>query len=154
MWKYKDKVINEIKDLGEITPFGFIYITTHIPTGKKYIGKKALFHNIKKKLTQKELTYKIGPGRKSLTKTIQKESDWKKYYGSAKYVVDLIKQGKQSEFEREILHICYDKKLLTYFECKYLFEYSVLEHPEIFINDNILGKFFSVDFPKNTEISL
>ena len=31
------------------------------------------------------------------------------------------------------------KKLLTYYECKYLFQYGVLEQNDRYINDNILG---------------
>jgi hypothetical protein len=60
--------------------------------------------------------------------------------------MELIKGGKQEEFTREILQLVPNKKLLTYYECKYLFEYSVLENPEGYFNDNILGKFFTKDF--------
>ena len=145
MWLYKEKVINSIEDMPQDT-FGFIYIVTHKPSGKSYIGKKSLFHNIKKKLTKKELAEQTGPGRKSTTKVVAKESDWKTYYGSAKPILELIKDGKQEEFTREILQLVPNKKLLTYYECKYLFEYSVLENPDGYFNDNILGKFFAKDF--------
>jgi serine/threonine protein kinase len=145
MWLYNKKVINSIEDMPQDT-FGFIYIVTHKPTGKSYIGKKSLFHNIKKKLTKKELAEQTGPGRKSATKVVVKESDWKTYYGSAKPIMELIKGGKQEEFIREILQLVPNKKLLTYYECKYLFQLGVLEHPEGYFNDNILGKFFTKDF--------
>ena len=145
MWLYKEKVIENIEDFPQDT-FGFIYIVTHKPSGKSYIGKKSLFHNIKKKLTKKELAEQTGPGRKSATKVVVKESDWKTYYGSAKPILELIKGGKQEEFTREILKLVPNKKLLTYYECKYLFKYGVLEYPLEYFNDNILGKFFSKDF--------
>lgn len=145
MWLYKNKVIEKLEDFPENT-YGFVYMTTHKLTGISYIGKKSLFHNIKKKLTKKELAEQTGPGRKSSTKTIQKESDWKTYYGSAKPIVELIKDGKHSEFTREILQLVPNKKLLTYYECKYLFKYGVLENPLEYFNDNILGKFFRKDF--------
>jgi hypothetical protein len=145
MWLYKDKVIDSLEDFPEGT-YGFIYITTHNPSGISYIGKKSLFHNIKKKLTKKELAEQTGPGRKSTNKVVQKESDWKTYYGSAKPIVELIKDGKHSEFTREILQLVNSKKLLTYYECKYLFKYGVLENPIEYFNDNILGKFFTKDF--------
>jgi hypothetical protein len=145
MWLHNEKVIEKIEDMPQNT-FGFIYIVTHKPTGKSYIGKKSLFHNIKKKLTKKELAEQTGPGRKSTTKVVVKESDWKTYYGSAKPILALIKDGKQEEFTREILQLVPNKKLLTYYECKYLFEYSVLENPEGYFNDNILGKFYTKDF--------
>jgi len=145
MWLYKEKVINSIEDMPQDT-FGFIYIVTHKPTDKSYIGKKSLFHNIKKKLTKKELAEQTGPGRKSATRVVVKESDWKTYYGSAKPIMELIKGGKQEEFTREILQLVPNKKLLTYYECKYLFQLGVLEHPEGYFNDNILGKFYTKDF--------
>ena len=145
MWLYKEKVINSIEDMPQDT-FGFIYIVTHRPTGMAYLGKKVLYHNVKKKLTKKELAEQTGPGRKSATRVVVKESDWKTYYGSAKPILELIKGGKQEEFTREILKLVPNKKLLTYYECKYLFQLGVLEHPEGYFNDNILGKFFTKDF--------
>jgi hypothetical protein len=144
-WFYDGGWVESIQKFPENT-YGFVYITTHTPSGKSYIGKKALYHNIKKKLTKKELAEQTGRGRKSTTQTIQKESDWKTYYGSAKPIVELIKQGKQGDFSRKILCLAPNKKLLTYYECKYLFKFGVLESPKEWINDNILGKFFTKDF--------
>ena len=143
-----EEVIKEytsIKDFPE-SAFGFVYIVTHKSTGKAYVGKKALYHNITKKLTKKELAEQTGPGRKSVSKKVSKESDWKTYYGSAKPILEMIKNGKQDEFEREILVIVPNKKLLTYYESKILFTLGVLEQPEFYFNDNILGKFFTKDF--------
>ena len=134
-----------IEDFPENT-FGFIYVVKHRPTGKAYIGKKVLYHNVKKKLTKKELAEQTGPGRKSATRVVVKESDWKTYYGSAKPIMELIKGGKQEEFTREILQLVPNKKLLTYYECKYLFINEVLEHPDKWMNDNIQGRFFTKDF--------
>jgi len=145
MWLYNEKVIENINDFPENT-FGFIYIVKHKPTGKAYIGKKVLYHNVKKKLTKKEIAEQTGPGRKSATKVVVKESDWKTYYGSTKQIVELIKDGKQEEFTREILQLVPNKKLLTYYECKYLFINEVLEHPDKWMNDNVLGKFYTKDF--------
>jgi len=145
MWLYENKVIEKIEDFPENT-YGFVYMTTHIPTGISYIGKKALFHNVKKKLTKAELAEQTGPGRKATTKVVQKESDWKTYYGSAKPILEMLKDKKHKEFKREILHVVSNKKLLTYYECKYLFKYGVLEYPLEYFNDNIQGRFFSKDF--------
>jgi hypothetical protein len=50
------------------------------------------------------------------------------------------------EFERKILEFVPNKKLLTYYECKYLFINEVLEAHNNYINDNILGKFYKKDF--------
>jgi hypothetical protein len=145
MWLYKEQVIEKIEDFPQ-DAFGFIYITTHKPSGVSYIGKKSLYHNVKRKLTKKELAEQTGRGRKPTTQVVQKESDWKTYYGSAKPILEILKQGKHDEFTREILQIVNNKKLLTYYECKYLFTYGVLEHPLEYFNDNVLGKFYSKDF--------
>jgi len=83
-------------------------------------------------------------GQKRKRKVV-KESDWKTYYGSHAEIKGLIKEGKQEEFTREILQFVPTKKLLTYFECKYLFINEVLEHKE-YINDNIIAKFYRKDF--------
>jgi len=139
------KEYTSIEDFPENT-YGFVYIVTHTPTGKAYVGKKALYHNISKKLTKKELAEQSGPGRKSTSKKVQKESDWKTYHGSSKSIMEMIKNGKEDEFTREILVIVPNKKLLTYYETKILFTLGVLENPEYYFNDNILGKFFAKDF--------
>jgi hypothetical protein len=145
MWLYNDKEISNLEDF-PVDTYGFIYQVTHVPSGFSYIGKKSLHHNIKKKLTKKQLAEQTGRGRKPTTEVIQKESDWKTYYGSAKPILDLIKEDKQEEFTREILQLVPNKKLLTYYECKYLFVKGVLEEPEKWYNDNILGKFYRKDF--------
>ena len=145
MWLYQNKEINNIEDL-EDNVFGFIYITTHIPTGKKYLGKKSLYHTTNVKLGKKELSnLPVSRGRTKLTKKVTKESDWKTYYGSEEFIKSKIKDKKQDEFTREIIQLVPNKKLLTYFECKHQFQMGVLES-EDFINHNILGKFFTKDF--------
>ena len=144
MWLYNNEVVETIEDI-PVNTFGFIYITTHIPSGISYIGKKSLYHNVKRKLTKKELAEQTGRGRKSTTETIQKESDWKTYYGSEDFIKQRIKEKKQDEFKREIIHFVENKKMLTYFECKYQFMYGVIEN-ENYLNSNILGKFYKKDF--------
>ena len=139
-WLYKDKEINGISDLPN-NAFGFVYQTTHLPTNKKYIGKKSLIYNLKKKLGKKEKALWEGKGRPPVYKRVLKESDWKKYYGSHSF----IKEANEEDLKREILKIAYHKKELTYLECKYQFTLGVLESRS-YLNDNILGKFFDKDF--------
>ena len=144
-WIYKNNSIEDIIQFPNNT-FGFVYMTTHKPTGKSYIGKKVLFHNQKKKLGKKELAALTGiVGRRPSYKLIVKESDWKTYYGSQTDIKKLLVEGKKDEFERIILKCVQTKKQLTYFEIKYQMLYQVLEKPEEFFNDNILGKFFTKD---------
>jgi len=139
-WTYKGKQINEISDLPEGT-FGFVYMTTHTPSDKKYIGKKSLIYNLKKRLGKKEKALWEGKGRPPTFKRVLKESDWKKYYGSHK----ILKEADRGDMTREIIEIAYNKKQLTYLECKHQFSLGVLEDSS-YLNDNILGKFFDKDF--------
>ena len=153
MWLYKKQKIDSIDDMPKDT-YGFIYEVTHTKTNQKYIGKKVLYFERNKRLGKralaalKEERAKKGmKGRTPLKQKVITESDWKTYYGSHKDILKLIKEGKQGEFTKEILHYVPNKKQLTYFECKYLFINEVLEHND-YINDNILAKFYRKDFNK------
>ncbi len=145
-WIYKGIEIENISDFPDGS-FGFIYIITHLPTKKKYIGKKILNFTRKVKLGKKELKkYEGVVGRKPSFKISIKESDWKNYWGSNKELQKLIKIEPPENWDKQIIKIAPTKKLLTYYETKYLFTHQVLENPKEFWNDNILGKFFTKDF--------
>ncbi|MDB4452930.1 hypothetical protein N9145_01985 [bacterium] len=142
MWLYKNKEINSIEDMPADT-FGFVYLVTHTPSGKKYLGKKQLISN-------RTLPPLKGSKRK---RKIQKESDWKTYYGSQTEVKQLVKESKDKlEFVREIIIFTSTKKQLTYFETKLQFVNEVLENDE-YLNSNILGKFFRKDLYDKSVIS-
>lgn len=145
MWLYKGSEINQLTDMPEPQPFGFIYEVTHLPTGRKYLGKKQLISVQNKPLGKKELAL-LTDKRASKKKKVIKESDWKTYYGSNPEIKQLIKEGKQSEFSREILIFVPSKKLLTYYENKFLFINEVIEPHTNYINDNIEGRYFKKDF--------
>ena len=152
-WRYKDQLITEISDMPEST-YGFIYRVTHIPTKKKYVGKKVLFFERNVKLGKKETealkeerkAAGIG-GRVPAKKKVVKESDWKYYYGSQADIKALVRSSKPEDWSREILDFVPTKKLLTYYEIKHIFLNDALEDPD-FLNDNILGKFYQKDFIK------
>ena len=142
MWLYKNKEINSIEDMPTDT-FGFVYLVTHTPSGKKYLGKKQLISN-------RTLPPLKGSKRK---RKVQKESDWKTYYGSQSEVKQLVKESKDKlEFVREIIIFTSTKKQLTYFETKLQFVNEVLENDE-YLNSNILGKFFRKDLYDKSVIS-
>jgi hypothetical protein len=125
---------------------GYIYMTSFLDVNRQYIGKKNFFHNTNVKLGKKELAnLPTARGKKPSKKKVTKESDWKTYYGSSQEVKDLLKITPKDRVIRSVLHICKSKKELTYYECKYLFQYGVLEPESKYINDNILGKFFKKD---------
>jgi hypothetical protein len=121
--------------------FGYIYLTVDTETNRQYIGKKNFFLTQNKKLGKKEAAaLPIKRGKKPTKKKVVKESDWKTYYGSSEEIKSLPKE----RLKRYLVKLCKTSKQLTYYECKYLFEYEVLEN-DIYINDNIQGRFFRKD---------
>ena len=154
MWLYKGEEVNSIDQMPENT-FGFIYEVIHKPSGRKYLGKKVLYFERNKRLSQKAINQLreerkakgIG-GRVPLKQKVVTESDWKEYYGSHKDILKYVKESEdlRGDFEKRILAFVPNKKLLTYYECKYLFINEVLENRDNYINDNVLGKFYRKDF--------
>ena len=145
-WQYNGKELTEVSHFPENT-HGFVYKIEHNPTGRSYIGKKVLYFNRKVKVTKKDLLmYEGVKGRKPTHKRLVKESDWLTYYGSNKVLLELLKKDPIENFSRHIIKFATTKKLLTYYETQYQFMYQVLEKPDMFFNDNILGKFFKKDF--------
>ena len=139
-WSYKGKSVNEVSDMPE-NVHGFVYmITTNI--GKKYVGKKTLFSNRKRKFGKKE-SATVTDKRKKLYEIVNKESDWKTYTGSNKDLNDDIAKGVK--YTREILHYAFGKKNLSYLETKELFLRCVIEEHTNYYNGNIGGKFYNQD---------
>lgn len=131
-WLHNGKEVTE-----EMVPdgaIGFVYVITHIPTNRFYIGKKSL-----------TATRRLKPLKGKVRKrVVRKASDWEKYYSSNEWIKEQIKEGKSEEFRREIIEFCYSKKALSYLEVYYQFKHNVLSN-ENSINENILGKFFRKD---------
>ena len=153
-WTYQGRVITSISDMPEDT-YGFIYEVTYKPSGVKYIGKKVLYFERNKRLGKKALNAlreeraeKGLRGRVPIKQKVISESDWIDYFGSQKEILTLSKEDNAGEnWEKRILQYVPNKKLLTYYETKYLFKNGILEDKDsTYINDNILGKFFRKDF--------
>mgnify|MGYP006121425139 FL=1 len=153
-WSYQGRVITSIKDMPEGT-YGFIYEVIYKPTDTRYIGKKVLYFERNKRLGKKALealkeerAEKGLRGRVPLKQKVVTESDWISYFGSQKEILALSKEDNTGKnWEKRILQFVSSKKLLTYYETKYLFKNGILEDKHsTHINDNILGKFFRKDF--------
>ena len=130
---------------------GFVYKITHKPSGYYYIGKKALYSYRNVKIGKRELeeikedrSQKGIKGRLPKKKKVVKESDWEKYFSSNEWIKEQIKEGKEDDFDREILRFCSTKKSLTYWEVKYQMLDGMLEN-EKSLNNNILGTFYKKD---------
>jgi hypothetical protein len=126
MWIYKGKEITERIQLPG-KAIGFVYSIYNTKTNKTYIGKKILLN----KRTRPPLK---GYKRKRVDYI---ESNWLKYTGSnaetKKWIID--------DCKREIVYICYNRTMMTYYETALQFQLKVLES-EGYLNENILGKFY------------
>jgi len=141
-WFYQNKEVSSIEDFPEGC-YGFVYKITNKTTGKFYIGRKILSNKLTVRLTKKELSEQTGPGRKPTKKKVQKESNWKDYWGSCKPLLAEIKQLGEDKFEREVIKLCFSKKQLTYYEIAYQCKLDVLEVDSY--NENIMSRIFKKD---------
>lgn len=126
----------------EKPPYGYVYKTTNLLTGKFYIGKKAYTHIRKKKLTKKELAA-LPKGRKPKYKKVEVDSKWREYFGSSKELQDDVATYGRENFRVDILRICPNRRTLSYWEVYYQFLYNVLSCDTY--NGNILGRFYRKD---------
>lgn len=88
------KITNNNGDIFEA--YGFIYITTNLLNGKKYLGKKVF----------------------------DKNSTWVNYLGSGKYLSNSIKKYGRNNFSRNIIYIASSKFELEQMEEYYLNIYN------------------------------
>tara|TARA_R110000787_G_scaffold42665_1_gene104843 strand:+ start:1502 stop:1897 length:396 start_codon:yes stop_codon:yes gene_type:complete len=119
-WEYSNKP--------DLSKFGFVYRITNTKTTKAYIGCKQYF------------TYSKGKKKK--------ESNWKSYTGSSKYLNDDIKKIGKDNFKFVIIAEFKNKRSLRYYECYYQMKYNVLvstmegtDEPS-FYNSFVGGKFY------------
>jgi hypothetical protein len=148
MWYYKGSQIKSIEDVPE-SAIGFIYKITNNTTGKFYIGKKSLYSNRKKTISDREKK-KLGminsDGSATSAKRVKrvvKESNWFKYYGSsADLKADITELGKE-QFHREILEFCCTKKYMTFSEMAHQIKEDVLTKESY--NGNIMGRYYRKD---------
>jgi len=97
-------------------PYGFIYLITNLITDKKYIGKKQMISNIKRK----PLKGKNRPRRCVV------ESKWRTYTSSSKELNQDIEKYGISNFKFQIIRFCANKSQMAYFEAKEQFDREVL----------------------------
>lgn len=140
-WIWKGQYVESLDEFPEGT-FGFVYEIVSQETGQRYVGKKQLYsYHTKISRVLNEKTKRWNKVRE-ITST---ESNWKEYFGSSAEVKDLIKRDGKENFNRYILELAPNKKVLTYLELHYQCNLDVLRDPH-YVNSNILGKFFRSDF--------
>ena len=115
---------------------GFVYLITHLPTGKKYLGRKYLKQHRKPKGAKRRVT---------------QESNWKKYYGSCDELKALVKEEGEQNFKREILSLHMTEGKVNFEETRLLFLHNVLteklENGEsAYFNSQILSRYYKKDY--------
>ena len=115
-WIYNDKDFTE-QEIGD--NYGFVYIITHLTTGKKYVGKK-FFYSVRTKII------------KGKRKKLKSFSDWQTYYGSNSELQNDVQTYGVESFKREILHLCRSKGECSYLEAKEQFDRCVLESTDYY----------------------
>lgn len=125
-WTYKGSKLED--DMIPEKAQGFVYIIKHIPSGRKYIGRKLL---TKAKRTQKN-------GKVKRTRV---ESDWRDYWSSSPELKELVEKEGKEQFTREILIFGMSKSEINYVEECLQYFLGVLES-DIWINSNIRSKVF------------
>ena len=111
----------------DLDKFGFVYIITNLHNGKAYIGcKQYIFYS----------------------RLREKESDWRTYTGSSKWLNEDIQKVGKKHFKFEIIAEYKNKRSLRYYELYYQMKYNVLastlegsdEHA--YYNSRVGGKFY------------
>jgi len=135
-WQYhnngKSTTISCINDMQKFEPkvWGFVYHLTLInkKTGKEefcYIGKKNIYTKRKRKFGKKEAAT-ITDKRKKLYEYEIKESDWKNYCSSNKF----IKENKDNyTIKRDIIRFCTNDSDLSYREQVEIICQGTLDNP-------------------------
>lgn len=93
--------------------FGFVYLITHNPTGRKYIGKKFF---------TKAGTRQV----KGKKKKVRKTSDWETYWGSNTELQADVEKNGEDQYTREILHLCKSRSACSYWETFEIFNRQAL----------------------------
>ena len=107
--------------------FGFVYLITNLQSGKGYIGCKQ---------------YKL------YTRLKEKESDWKTYTGSSKWLNEDIQKIGKEHFKFEIIAEYKNKRSLRYYELYYQMKFNVLSSTiegtdePAYYNSRVGGKFY------------
>jgi len=123
--------INLPSELDPKIHFAFIYKITNLLNNRKYIGKKQLW--VKKRKTIK------GQKRKKVELV---PSDYEKYWGSSKELLDDIEKYGINNFKREVLEIVGSKWEASYVELWYQMNENVI------FSDDYYNGILNVRLPK------
>ena len=92
--------MEEVKESNIIEPYGFIYITTNLVNGKRYIGQRKFY------------------GTSKIT--------WQDYLGSGTVLKRAINKYGEENFQKIILNIAYNENDLNQLETQYIKDYNAV----------------------------
>ena len=138
-WIYQGHDINSISDMQVHCPkiWGFVYKLVLYKKGTRivefnYVGKKNIYSKRKRVFGKKE-TAALGDKRKKTYEHVIKESDWKNYVSSNKFIKE---NSSKFDISREIMMFCTNDNDLTYQEAKEIICSGALEDCR-FLNDGV-----------------
>lgn len=100
-WLYNGEILQDAPE----EYFGFVYLITNLKSNKKYVGRKYF-----------GTTRRVKVAGKKRRKVIRKDSNWREYTGSSKFLnADIKKLGKKN-FKFEILILGETKGQVNYLE--------------------------------------
>lgn len=102
MWIFHN-THEQFKEEDATNYFGFVYLITHTPTGRKYVGKKFFTKSQTKQVKGKKKKSRIS-------------SDWINYWGSNEELKNEVRERGEEQYVREILHLCKTKSECSYWE--------------------------------------
>ena len=102
---------------------GFVYLITHNPTSRKYVGKKNFWFSSGTKGC-KGKSFDRGSDR--WKDSCWRTSDWKTYCGSSKLLIGHIKLNQIEDYKFEILRQCRSRGVLSFCEAEEQWRREVL----------------------------
>ena len=136
-WLYKGQYITSRDEMPQGT-IGFIYLLTHISSGRKYIGRKLVDKAHRRQKNKKIIRTRI-------------ESDWREYWSSSPDVKELVESEGHANFTREIIGFASGRAILNYAEECLQYSLGVLESDE-WLNSNIRSKAYKKHIKGKHEI--
>lgn len=112
MWFYYNTA-EQFKEEDIQDHFGFVYLITHLGTGRKYIGKKFFTKSKTKQVKGKKKKSRVS-------------SDWQTYWGSNTELQEEVKKNGEDKYTREILHLCKSRSACSYWETFEIFSRHAL----------------------------
>ena len=134
-WSFNGKLLDDA-DIPKA--YGFLYVITHIPSGKRYLGRKYLTASKTRQVKGKKIKSRV-------------ENDWREYWGSSPYLLEMIEKEGKENFKREIILWSEGRGELNWLEVEMQVKLNVLRDDN-WMNSNVSAKYYSKNISKYQSI--